>query len=256
MEARVYVHMKGQFLRNIENDVARIKINNLLRSVTYNCYKHPLGNAGDIDRDLSYVQDVQFTTAQVLKVQKRPDSNVPCDPDIEDDDRHMMNMIMRKFNCMPSYWKEVVGTTDTANEELLFYPLCNTSRQLEGIYNYTSNIEKAKALYTPPCTEMTTVTGMDVVKKFGDEWATASGPNVSLYDDVAGLWTLKFVYLIDLLEHVEIFQDFNAKSCWSEIGGLVGIFVGLSLIQIPDMLGECYSFVRRNIAGRNRIHQM
>ena len=47
---------------------------------------------------------------------------------------------------------------------------------------------------------------------------------------------LDFVYMEDFYQEIINVRDFGFESFWSGIGGFVGIFLGYSLLQIPDLL--------------------
>ena len=47
---------------------------------------------------------------------------------------------------------------------------------------------------------------------------------------------LDFVYMDDFYEEIINVRDFGFESLWSGVGGFVGIFLGYSLLQIPDLL--------------------
>ena len=44
-------------------------------------------------------------------------------------------------------------------------------------------------------------------------------------------------------------RGFTGESCWAGIGGFVGIFVGVSLMQIPEIFVEMFSFMK-NLKSR------
>ena len=42
----------------------------------------------------------------------------------------------------------------------------------------------------------------------------------------------------DSYQEIENVQDFNFESFFSSLGGFVGIFLGYSLLQVPDLLSN------------------
>ena len=47
---------------------------------------------------------------------------------------------------------------------------------------------------------------------------------------------VKFVYVDDTFNEVINIQEFGFESLWSSVGGFVGIFLGYSLLQLPELL--------------------
>ena len=52
---------------------------------------------------------------------------------------------------------------------------------------------------------------------------------------------LDFVYMDDFYEEIINVRDFGFESLWSGVGGFVGIFLGYSLLQIPDLLQSLWA---------------
>ena len=48
---------------------------------------------------------------------------------------------------------------------------------------------------------------------------------------------------------IENARAFSVENCWSGIGGFVGIFVGLSLMAVPDLLQDFYHFLKTKLLG-------
>ena len=48
----------------------------------------------------------------------------------------------------------------------------------------------------------------------------------------------RFVYEEKYYEEIQYVRDFGFESFWSGIGGFVGIFLGYSMMQFPDLIGK------------------
>ena len=77
--------------------------------------------------------------------------------------------------------------------------------------------------YKQPCDYMTVTTGV-LQKK----------PDYGFH------LVLNFVYMDDFYQEIVNVRDFGFESFWSGIGGFVGIFLGYSLLQIPDLLHDLW----------------
>ena len=49
---------------------------------------------------------------------------------------------------------------------------------------------------------------------------------------------IKVVYLEKEYQHVKNFKDFGFEAFFSGVGGFVGIFLGYSLMQVPELISN------------------
>ena len=54
---------------------------------------------------------------------------------------------------------------------------------------------------------------------------------------------LAFVVGCDIFQEIVNARDFGAESCWSGMGGFVGIFLGYSILQLPDILFSVWQWL-------------
>ena len=199
-DMRVLIHYPGQLLRSFE--------------------KHSLFNNFKTLGDLTgYHIDFEISGVTVLK--KRPDSNNPCNADLEDDDLKLQTEIMKLVGCVPIYWKNIV-THDLGLSD------CKTSEQLAKIYYHTRNYQDFFISYVPPCVTMNAIVMRHREKdSSGDE----------LF--------MKFWYRDKHYQEIQNTKNFNFESFWSGIGGFVGIFLGYSMLQLVDVAENIPSFLRK-----------
>ena len=50
----------------------------------------------------------------------------------------------------------------------------------------------------------------------------------------------QFRHVNDVYQNITNARGFTAENCWAGVGGFIGIFVGVSLMQVPEILIECY----------------
>ena len=66
---------------------------------------------------------------------------------------------------------------------------------------------------------------------------------------------LDFVYMDDFYQEIVNVRDFGFESFWSGVGGFVGIFLGYSLLQIPDLLEKLWaSTAEKRLKMRKMSH--
>ena len=73
-------------------------------------------------------------------------------------------------------------------------------------------------------------------------------PCAELFKSVAWNWEdkshwndkahMKFEYIDDYYEEIEYLKYFGTESLISNLGGFIGIFLGYSLMQLPELLGR------------------
>ena len=168
---------------------------------------------------------LEFWVSEVTLLRRRVDANDPCDP-IVNDDEQSLNMIMKQVNCTPPYWKSMFP-------KVAHYPDCKDSKQLKDISDIIT--EPAKMIrvfdkYTMPCNKMSsTVTfHMKPAKEDDDK---------KLY--------LEFNYLEDTYQEVFNQKDFGLEMLGSSIGGFIGMFLGYSLLQCPELIGSIVGSMKK-----------
>ena len=57
-------------------------------------------------------------------------------------------------------------------------------------------------------------------------------------------WDIQFSNINERYQVTENSRAFTGESCWAGIGGFVGIFVGMSLMQVPDLLCKIYQIIK------------
>ena len=170
---------------------------------------------------------IKFRVAHVSVLRKREDANYPCNPDIDDDQRFFLE-IFRKISCIPPYWKIFVGKD-------VHTPYCKNLSQIKISWGELNKLkwEDASEFLTQPCDKMsisTSVEKSNTVSKL-----------------IGHVMVIHFAYLNEEYQEIVNSKDFGLQSFWSNIGGFIGIFLGYSLLQIPDLLAKSISFLKNNL---------
>ena len=168
---------------------------------------------------------MEFWVSQVNVLRKRVDANEPCDPDINDD-QTVIQTIIKKVNCTPAYWKHMIPN-DPAS------PRCNTSEKLNEIHNVLKAPDKLMGIftqYTEPCDKVASIV------TFQEKSKNPANDSTSLL--------LVFNYLDEMYQEIVNKRDFDMEMLWSSVGGFVGMFLGYSLWQFPEMVLGC-SFMKK-----------
>ena len=110
--------------------------------------------------------------------------------------------------------------------------ICNTPEDMKSINNYIHDFTKIQSMYDPPCNEMKLVTTLDRHKLMTSR--LISRP-VIIAD---------FIYMDRTYLEIINIREFGLESFWSGIGGFVGIFVGTSLLEVPDLLATMWTWLK------------
>ena len=123
---------------------------------------------------------------------------------------------MTSVGCVPSYWKHFVSAA------IAHLPYCSKKIQFEQLANMlpsmyeNTNLQNGTKLYIQPCAETKIST-------------TINKRDVRTVDHK--LW-LSFYYDADEYKEILNNRAFTTNDLWSQIGGIVGIFLGYSCLQV------------------------
>lgn len=147
----------------------------------------------------------------VTVLRKRPSAKVPCDATLHDDDNQFRKQVIERAGCIPIYWKSLMPI-DYSIE------YCKTSEKMAVIFNAIKNKKDVMASYEQPC---------DYMKVDVGTTQQANDPERAF---------IEIVYMEENYLEIVNVRDFGFESFWSGVGGFVGIFLGYSLLQVPESL--------------------
>ena len=117
------------------------------------------------------------------------------------------------------------------------YSDCTTVSQYKMISRITNNLtsyEEIRYNFKPPCNDMIIV--MNVEKGPGRHMRDYNLEHVpKVYLDI------KFRHVRERYQVIRNMRVYTGESCWAGIGGFIGIFVGVSLMQVPEILIEAFN---------------
>ena len=132
---------------------------------------------------------------------------------------HLVNYVIKQIKCIPPYWKDYA-------KEAIGFDECTSPKMLQIAYDYTKRWKDVmqNAKLSPPCIDMYNIAGWNWVD---DEESKNS-------EDIR----ITFTYQEHHYQEIEYLPDFDLETFISNVGGFVGIFLGYSLMQFPELLGE------------------
>ena len=238
---KIYIHMQGQFMRKIGKEVSAYTAADAM--VYCSSYPYP-------PRDLSeenecYGTRLTFDISQVTLLRSRHDARKSCNLDLKDEDSKIVNTLIndKTLRCRPLYWRGLENIPSSA--------YCTNILQYKYITELTSNFttyEKIRNRFEPPCEEMIIVTNVQTRKGRKLHWKNLNGNEKKDFDEQGLYWDIQFTNVNDRYQVTENSRAFTGESCWAGIGGFIGIFIGVSLMQIPELLAEFVMLIKSKVS--------
>ena len=166
---------------------------------------------------------VELHVSQVTVLRRRINANDPCNDMILNDDRKMIEETVLKLGCVPIYWAKLVR-----NDIWYGNKTCNTSAKLKEASHYVETYKNILESYDPPCTSLSAL-----ALPFRQILPAGSNTEIQLE------------YATRSYQEIRNQEDFGFESFWSSVGGFIGIFMGYSLLQIPDLLKLLPAFIQK-----------
>ena len=162
------------------------------------------------NKSLNHVR-IDVTGVSMLRL--RHDAKTPCDQLLKNDDVAWMQHVAQEVGCVPIYWTFLGG-------DLPIVPTCNSTEQYHNLQNYFARTKRNKVYevfdrYTPPCTRMRILTSI----KFLDYYEKDK-------------FKIDIRYLTREFEEIQNVRDIDVESLIGNIGGYIGMILGVSILQI------------------------
>ena len=197
---RVYLHDSGYLLQNINQEQAEYNTKNI--------------NQEDTNKRIS------TRIQQVTRLRKRHDAEEQCDPSIENDDLRYMQFVTNHVNCTPSYWKPILKGVKHLKE-------CNVE-ELETIHRFVMDRENVPFFYKPSCVS----TSISAITESINAKLLCTGAE--------DFWIFRIFYPPKIYTQIVNTREVQLENLGSGIGGFVGMFLGISLMQVPDIFFSKY----------------
>lgn len=165
-----------------------------------------------------------ITVTQVKTIIRRHDSNFKCDQHLNNDDEKILQTVSGMIGCLPVFWKDL----SRAWYHTFNMTFCTKPHQYEEFWKLNSLLVFNK--YTPPCKKISVTYDISTKDDYPEVRAVANGDLL-----------VTVLYKTEEYEEVYSRKKFDAESLFSQIGGLIGIMVGVSFIHIPDLLQKIAS---------------
>ena len=223
----VYIHHKGQLLGQLSKPKFQV-------------FSKPLsklkGNKG-----LNYIVKFRINTLGVLR--NRPNAVKECDDALLNEDQQWRLGVVREMGCIPAFMKRFLFYETSFIEKYSDKLSINCNQTQYGLFkkSYTpfGYFNTVSKLYKMPCTQLNNI-------------VTTTKSYILIEDINITTLAFKFVYPTNYRETINK-QVIVFTEVWSRIGGFVGILIGYSIMQIPEMFENLLKWVKHLSYKRNKI---
>ena len=232
----IHIHPQGQFVRTIGKEIAAY----IMEDFFVDCLEMGMCYFGGT---ACHGSSISFDFSHLTLLKSRHDAEMSCDKNLRDEDTRIIETLLNHtgIRCIPIYWKSLV-------KNQLNYSECTNESQYKMISELTANFasyEKLRSNFDPPCMEMMIVTNVNKEpgrsrRFYGiqEDWL-GNIPEEMLYLDIA------INHFSEQYQAIINTKVFTVESCWAGIGGFVGIFVGVSLMQVPEIIMEIINLMMK-----------
>ena len=159
----------------------------------------------------------QIKLSQNTVLRKRSTKREACINNIVDYDLYLQDAISNEIGCIPPFWAYRMKGRPYLEE-------CTSPEKLKKVNNMTADIYKNKlGKFQSPCVDMFNA----IV------WHQ---PKCNYAAERCG--DIEILYMEKYYEEITQVDDFNFQDFVSNLGGFIGIFLGYSMMQIPELLGK------------------
>ena len=204
----IHIHLKGQFLRSLGKPSAILIGKDLFQEKS--------------QTNPDFVKSIKANINSMDILRKRYDADDKCNRTLKNDDMKWLKTFAEKLQCHPPFFGYIANTSEFQNN----FPKCEKEKLNKIAHNFSAdnNFDVIANFYEPPCTQMSSVV------------TTTEKQKKSPRDGVSSV-AVSFEYPTEYRETVNQ-REYSAYDLWSQIGGIVGIIVGYSLMQIPESAGK------------------
>ena len=223
--AYISLHHEDQLIRSINS---LIDIGEFVNLVVPNSDKLPV---------------LRITVTQIKIVIRRHDAKWKCDPGSVNDDEMFLKTVSEMLGCIPIFWKD--QAKNWLQSSNLTY--CTNAKDYKRFWSHFNSRQNnvAYGKYQSPCRKISLA--YDLSSKEDHTEFRIMG--------IVGDLVVMVHYRTEGYEEIISHRKFDGESLFSQIGGLIGIMVGVSFINIPDMLEKLASKIKEqymNVNEKNR----
>ena len=166
---------------------------------------------------------IEFKISQIKQLRKRSDSPNPCTKRIVNYDEYYREQLTKELGCNPPYWMNTFSNIDNVEG-------CQNETVLQEAYSRIADPGTLLEQLRFPCYEMILLS-IDSIN---------NAPSPKPTD-----MSMVFFYTEKTYEEIKYSRMMNIDGWISNVGGFIGIFLGYSMLQIPETLSDIPSCARK-----------
>ena len=165
---------------------------------------------------------LEFKISQIKQLRKRSDSPNPCTKRIVNYDEYYREQLTNQLGCNPPYWMNTFSNLDNLES-------CRNDTILQEAYSRIADPEALLEQLKFPCYEMILLS-IDSIN---------NAPSPKPTD-----MSISFFYTEKTYEEIKYSRMMNIDGWISNVGGFIGIFLGCSMLQIPEFLVFIMAYIK------------
>ena len=170
----------------------------------------------------------QIKVSQSSVWRKRSVKDTPCLNDIDDYDLYFQEAVSEKLGCVPPFWMDRVNLTYIRVECTSLEKLREVNELIVGYKNLFAEVQ------TPCLSLFRSVTGNIL-----SQWTQRAKQGfLNNWKFREGHYYIEIHYDDKFYEEITQVEDFGVQDFISNLGGFIGIFLGYSMMQIPELLSK------------------
>ena len=159
----------------------------------------------------------QIKMSQSTVWRKRSVKNKLCLKDVDSYDQYFQQAVSRIVSCVPPFCTSTLNFTTIRDE-------CTSLEKLKKVNNLMANYKKVFDEIQTPCIDMFNSVA----------WSQQPQKNRE-HGEIA---FIEILYTEKYYEEILQVEDFGVQDFISNLGGFIGIFLGYSMMQVPELLGK------------------
>ena len=165
---------------------------------------------------------LEFKISQIKQLRKRSDSPNPCTKRIVNYDEYYRKQLTKQLGCNPPYWRNTFFNIDNLVD-------CRNETILQEAYSRIADPGSLLEQLRFPCYEMILLS-IDSIN---------NAPSPKPTD-----MSMAFFYTEKTYEEIKYSRMMNFDGWISNVGGFIGIFLGCSMLQIPEFLVFVMGYIK------------
>ena len=171
---------------------------------------------------------VDIYITNVKAIERRTKSDAPCNDDQDDDDGKWIENAIKTLKCVPIFWGSRMFN---GKDDSVLSP-CTNHYQYSEALKYTQDTSIIAKQYDPPCKTLDSTYHFDVTN------AKSEGINLDTADLMIEkeLIYYRIRYKMRDFEEITNQRSFTGWDLFGQVGGIVGLMLGFSFSQLPELI--------------------